>query len=56
MAMVNHDNLEYPLIIDVFRVNSEGAHQYDLPLHYQGQLISHNLDLKAKTKNSLPAW
>ena len=52
MAMVNHDSLEYPLIIDVFKVTGESAHQYDLPLHYQGQIISHNLDLQANT-NSL---
>ena len=43
LAMLNHQNLEHPLVIDVFKVTSATAHQYDLPLHYQGHIISHTL-------------
>lgn len=50
LAMVNVEGLEHPVIIDVFKVDSESAHQYDLPLHYQGHIMSHNLDLKANSK------
>ncbi|WP_189400782.1 heparinase II/III domain-containing protein [Arenicella chitinivorans] len=46
MAMLELEGLTHPLILDVFKVNSVRAHQYDLPLHYQGQLISHTLKLQ----------
>lgn len=32
--------LEYPLIIDVMRADSDVEHRYDLPLHYNGHMIS----------------
>ncbi len=54
MAMIKHDRLEYPLIVDVFKLSSEDVHQYDLPLHYQGQIISHNLNVNAKTRALYP--
>lgn len=50
MAMIKHDSLEYPLIIDLFKLASESTHQYDLPLHYEGQIISHNLEFSANSK------
>ncbi|MEL0638290.1 heparinase II/III family protein [Marinomonas sp. TI.3.20] len=30
---------ENPLVIDVYRIISDEYHQYDLPYHYQGQII-----------------
>ena len=42
MAMINLDFLEYPLIVDIFDIKSKHKNQYDLPLHYQGHLISHS--------------
>lgn len=50
MAMLSIDDLEHPLIVDVFKVASDTTHQYDLPLHYQGQIISHNLAFQANDK------
>lgn len=50
LAMVNIAGLEHPLIFDLFKVASKTAQQYDLPLHYQGQIISHNLALKPNVK------
>lgn len=54
MAMVNHAASEHPLIIDVFDVRSQSAHQYDLPLHYQGQFISQNFKLNSNTQSWAP--
>jgi hypothetical protein len=51
MAMINIDVLEHPLILDTFKAVSSEEHQYDLPLHCQGQIISHNTALDANTKN-----
>jgi hypothetical protein len=42
MAMINLDFLEHPLIVDIFDIKSKHKNQYDLPLHYQGHLISHS--------------
>jgi len=54
MAMVNDESLEHPLVIDVFKVNSAKKHQYDLPLHYQGHIISHTVALQANSKKVEP--
>ena len=40
-------------VIDVFQVTSAESHQYDLPVHYKGQLISTNFQL-ATQLTSLP--
>lgn len=50
MAMINHPNLEHPLVIDVFNVTSDSAHDYDLPLHYQGHLMSNSMPVNANSK------
>ncbi|GAA0877448.1 hypothetical protein GCM10009119_04160 [Algoriphagus jejuensis] len=36
---------EYPLVLDLFEIQSESAHQYDLPLHFNGQIIHLNVPL-----------
>ena len=32
--------LEYPLILDVLKAESDSKHQYDYPVHYNGHMIS----------------
>ena len=39
MALAEIPSLEHPLIIDVFKIKSDKAHQYDLPFYYNGQLM-----------------
>lgn len=39
-----------PLIIDLFHINAEQAHQYDLPFHYLGTFISANFKYNSFTK------
>lgn len=46
LLMVSHPAFEHPLIIDIFRTNSNQKHQYDLPYYYKGHLI--NTDYKYK--------
>lgn len=46
-ALLKVQELKKPLLIDIFRVNSEKAHQYDLPFWYKGHLV----DVSPKTKN-----
>lgn len=50
MALLSDDSLDHSLVIDVLRVESEKAHQYDLPLHYQGHIIEVNFPYTASTK------
>lgn len=50
IAVINDKTLfDNSLIIDVFRIESEKAHTYDLPFYYQGQLMYTNIDYKAHT-------
>ncbi|MEO0470963.1 MAG: alginate lyase family protein [Bacteroidota bacterium] len=39
MALLSDPLFDRPLVIDVFRVESEAPHQYDLPWYFQGHLL-----------------
>lgn len=39
-AMVKADFLEKPVVIDILRASGESGHLYDLPFHYEGQLMN----------------
>lgn len=39
LAYVTVPNTKQRLLVDIFKVDSDKSHQYDLPVHYQGQLI-----------------
>ncbi len=43
MAYAEIPFLQYPLILDVLKVESEGEHCYDYPIHYNGHMISLNV-------------
>lgn len=47
VALVADPAFPDPIIIDVMRATSDDAHQYDLPFHYQGQLVETNFPVKA---------
>ena len=47
LAMVKDKSMSKPVIIDVFRVNSNNSHQYDLPYYYKGQVINTSFKYKA---------
>ncbi|NLS13758.1 alginate lyase family protein [Vibrio sp. SM6] len=38
------DECEKPLVIDIYKIESEQPHQYDLPVHYTGQIIRTDFD------------
>jgi hypothetical protein len=54
MALVSDEQLEMPFVVDVFKVKSDAAHQYDLPLHYNGHLIDTNFELKTNMFSLVP--
>lgn len=49
LALVNLPEFESAIVLDLFNVESKRQHQYDLPLHYLGQLIDTNFTLTANT-------
>lgn len=49
MVMLKDENFENPLIIDLFRVETEGSHQYDLPCWFHGHLLKTNFPYQAAT-------
>ncbi|WP_041524025.1 alginate lyase family protein [Gilvimarinus agarilyticus] len=50
-ALVKPTSME-PFVIDVVSARSDDKHQYDLPLHFNGQVIDHNLN----NAESFEAW
>jgi len=54
LAMLNDKSFSKPIVIDVFRVESNKEHQYDLPFYYMGQFISTNFKYIAFTADLSP--
>jgi hypothetical protein len=44
MALIDIKGLEHPVVVDVMRTAAAQAHQYDLPLHYDGQIMRVGFD------------
>ncbi|MCP3429196.1 heparinase II/III domain-containing protein [Opacimonas viscosa] len=51
LALVNLPELGRTVVVDVFAVTGQSKQQYDLPLHYLGQLIDTSFPLQAKANN-----
>jgi hypothetical protein len=49
MALINDPEFERPVVLDLFRINSESINQYDLPYYFLGQVISLNFDFTNKS-------
>ncbi|MCL1068148.1 heparinase II/III family protein [Shewanella olleyana] len=54
LISVNAHGNEYPLVFDVLDVDSVNPHQYDLPVHYQGQFINANFPRQSFTSQLKP--
>lgn len=39
IALIEHPQLDFPITIDIMRAHAKTEHTYDLPFHYNGQLI-----------------
>ncbi len=49
MFLVNDPRLDFPVIVDLFRLQSSEKHTYDYPLHYRGQMITTNFEYQPHT-------
>lgn len=54
MVMINDKNFSEPIIIDVFKLNSNSSHQYDYPIYYVGHFISTNIKYKPFDNQRVP--
>jgi len=54
VALIRHPALEAPVVIDVVRGQGEALHNFDLPFHYNGQLIETNFTIDADTLSRAP--
>lgn len=53
-AMIQGIDLEFPIILDVFRVNSTTPHQLDYPFLYTGQMVSTDFTYTRSNAQLLP--
>ena len=50
MILLKDENFRNPVVVDVFRVESENENQYDLPTWFQGHILSTNFEYTAQTQ------
>jgi hypothetical protein len=48
--MLNLEELEAPLLLDLYRIQSEGVHQYDYSHQYDGQIVRTNFDYQGSVE------
>ncbi|KUK78830.1 MAG: Heparinase II/III family protein [Proteiniphilum acetatigenes] len=44
LFLVRDEDMEYPFVIDIYRLESDEEHSYDYPLHYHGQIMASSFD------------
>lgn len=52
LLMINDKRLTQPILVDLFRLTSEAAHQYDYSIHYDGQIVRSNFDYQTHSELS----
>lgn len=43
------EEFEKPLVIDIYRIEADAEHQYDLPVHHSGQIIRTDFDYQVES-------
>lgn len=54
MLLVEDDQLQYPMVVDLYSLISGDEHTYDFPLHFSGQNITSNLAFETSTDQLRP--
>lgn len=44
MALIKHESFDAPVVLDVFRIQSDTINSYDLPYYYNGHVMLTNFD------------
>lgn len=54
MFLISDSHLEYPVIVDLYRLKSDSMQQYDYPIHFTGQLINTNFQYNTFIDKMIP--
>ncbi|MCC6773891.1 MAG: alginate lyase family protein [Gemmatimonadaceae bacterium] len=54
MLLLRDRRLPYPVVVDLVRVTSETARQYDWPVHFRGQMIASNVPYTSASTAQAP--
>lgn len=54
MFLIKQSTLEFPVVIDLFLLQSEHEHVYDYPIHFNGQLIATNIAYQSNSSQLVP--
>lgn len=54
LFLLSNPQVEYPVLVDIYRLTSREDHQYDYPIHHSGQLINTNFDYSPMLDNWKP--
>lgn len=54
LVLLKESPFQNPVVLDVLHVRSDGSHQYDLPLHFQGHVTNVSHPLAAETTRLEP--
>ena len=54
MLLIHNPLLNYPLIVDLFRIKSDAEHQYDYPIYFNGQWVTSNLKFEEQAATLQP--
>ncbi|SHK50180.1 alginate lyase family protein [Rhodothermus profundi] len=54
LLLIEDSRLDYPVVVDLYRVVSDSTHQYDYPIHFLGQPIWTNVRLQSYTEQLRP--
>jgi len=50
LALIHHPVFEFPVVIDIFKVNSDSTHNLDFPFYYNGQMVMTDINYQKNTK------
>ncbi len=52
--LLKDDQLDFPMVIDLFRLTSDTPHQYDYPVYFNGQMVVTNVPLNTNLTQLQP--
>ena len=50
LALIHHPAFEFPVVIDIFKVNSDSTHNLDFSFYYNGQMVMTDINYQKNTK------
>jgi oligo-alginate lyase len=54
MALIDRPEVGRPIVLDLVRAEGGGKHRFDLPLHYEGQIVESGLKFQGGTSEMKP--